>query len=226
MKKALTPHNLKGHSPQASDKLMKSCSQARPRALKREHTGFTLIEILIAISIFFIVIVSVVGIFVSALKQQRKSLNRVYLLNHSSYVTEYLSRALRMVRKDRDGQCIGTANLNFSQPAGPGSLRFLKEEKEAGGTDLVLICQEVYVDNGVLRIKRSTDDTANFVYIEDLSPTDMVVQDIGFAVSGDGQGDDIQPNITFFMLMEAGGTDAESLRFQSSVSQRELDVIY
>ena len=70
------------------------------------NRGFTLVELLITITIFSIVITGFLGLFSSAFKYQKESLNLQYLLSNASYVTEYMSRALRMAKKDLAGDCI------------------------------------------------------------------------------------------------------------------------
>ncbi|GAJ06754.1 unnamed protein product, partial [marine sediment metagenome] len=77
------------------------------------NKGFTLIEILISITIFSIVIIAFLSLFTSAFHYQRESLNSAYLLNSASYLTEYISRDLRMAKKDITGNCI-TEKHNFA----------------------------------------------------------------------------------------------------------------
>ena len=64
------------------------------------NQGFTLVEILVAVGIFFVVIAAPTGFFVSSLKGQQKALSSQELLDQSSYALERISRAIRMARKD------------------------------------------------------------------------------------------------------------------------------
>jgi len=62
--------------------------------------GFTLLELMIAMTLFIVVIVSFMGLFMSAISQQQKNLEKVAILNNASYLLEYISRAIRMAEKD------------------------------------------------------------------------------------------------------------------------------
>ena len=62
-----------------------------------------------------------------------------------------------------------------------------------------------------------------------LNPSDISVDNLEFVVSGDGQvGPELlqQPAVTFALKLSAVGADIEALKFQTSVSQRELDIPY
>ncbi len=74
--------------------------------------GYTLIELLVALAVFTVVIAAPTGFFVSALKGQQKALASQELYDNVSYTLEYISRALRMAKKDLTGSCI-TANMNY-----------------------------------------------------------------------------------------------------------------
>ncbi len=53
--------------------------------------GITLLEILIAISLFSVVIIGAIGLFTSLIKNQQALLDRAFVLNTLSYSTEYMS---------------------------------------------------------------------------------------------------------------------------------------
>jgi len=58
--------------------------------------GYTLIEVLVAVSIFTILVAGPTGLFITALRGQRKALATMEIIDDSSYALEYISRALRM----------------------------------------------------------------------------------------------------------------------------------
>ena len=64
------------------------------------NKGYTLIEILVAVGIFITIIAAPTGFFVSSLKGQQKTLSSQKVLDESSYALEYISRALRMAKKE------------------------------------------------------------------------------------------------------------------------------
>ena len=62
--------------------------------------GYTLIEILVAVGIFTTVIAAPTGFFVSSLKGQQRALASQKLIDNVSYSLEYVSRTLRMAKKE------------------------------------------------------------------------------------------------------------------------------
>jgi len=72
---------------------------------KRKDLGITLIEILMASFVFSLIIMIVSGIFITNYGIQRKTYAVQTVLAESSYSIEYMSRLLRMARKDIKGIC-------------------------------------------------------------------------------------------------------------------------
>ena len=184
--------------------------------------GFTLIELLITITIFSIVGAGFLELFGSAFREQRKTLNLQYLLSNTSYVSEYMSRALRMAKKDgSSGSCTGTSYLNYA--ATTNGIRFLNYDEK---------CQEFKLDsqNNQLRVGIST--STNPPVSEDFMPLtpleDLVVQDIKFEISGAVQPpeDYSQPKVTFILKIKTKELKPQELNLQTTVSQRDLDVKY
>ena len=59
------------------------------------NKGFTLIELIVVMTVFLLVIGAAMGIFISIVQNQKKILSEQELLNQISYVEEYMSKALR-----------------------------------------------------------------------------------------------------------------------------------
>jgi prepilin-type N-terminal cleavage/methylation domain-containing protein len=68
-----------------------------------KSNGFTLLEMLVAISVFSVVIIVVVGLFVSGSSSQRKIIEMHSVQNEAAYLMEMMSRELRMA-SDISGQ--------------------------------------------------------------------------------------------------------------------------
>ena len=172
--------------------------------------GFTLIELLITITIFSIVITAFLGLFGSAFHWQRKSLSQFYLLNNASYLTEYISRALRMAKKDLTGSCIAP-KYNYENPGGDSSkIRFLNYNEE---------CQEFFLQNGVLKVKKSGVTLP-------LTPSNLIVESLKFEINGESQNDQLQPKVTFVLKLKTSQQPSQIINLQTTVSQRDLDVQY
>jgi len=89
-----------------------------------EQRGISLIEMLAAVTVFVITVGAISGIFISAIRNQRRILATQELLDQTSYVLEYMGRALRMAKRDSNGTCISLGK-NYENPSGISSIRFL-----------------------------------------------------------------------------------------------------
>lgn len=183
--------------------------------------GYTLIEILVAISIFFIVIAAPTGLFVGSLKGQQKALSTQELLDNVSYNLEYISRAIRMAKKDLAGDCIEEGS-NYENPGyNISKIRFLNYRGH---------CQEFLLYNDRLGIKISTDeDEENLGEFLPLTSDDLEIESVKFQLSGQKQGDIFQPQATIFLKIRGKGLSPElqpEIKIQTTITQRNLDVTY
>ena len=174
------------------------------------NKAFTLIEVLIGISIFMVVIVSFLGLFGSAFSAQRRNLNAAYLLDNVSFTAEYMSRAIRMAQKDLLGTCIGSKN-NFE--IGTNSIKFLNCQP------IICICQEFFLQNQVIMVDKNGVS-------QPLTPSNLIVEKLNFEVLGQSQDDLIQPRITFGLQVRTEKEPYQSINIQTTVSQRQLDIQY
>jgi len=170
--------------------------------------GFTLIELLITITVFSLITVTSLQLFSSAFKEQRKTLARTYLLSEASYATEYISRALRMAKKDLDGVCI-SAKHNFTLPS-QDHVIFMNYNGE---------CQEFFLENNLLKVKK-------FGVSQSLIPSNLFVENLKFEILGESQDDTLQPRVTFVLLLKTTEPELQELKLETTVSQRNLDVKY
>ena len=166
------------------------------------NKGFTLIEMLVAIAIFVFTVASVSGVFVTALKAQRRSIAYQQLLDQSSYLMEYISRSIRMAKKDNiSGTCTGTAKLNYEFSGQCLKFRNYKD-----------LCQQFCLDGSRMKNEKG----------EYLTSDSLNVLSFSVTLSGATQNDDIQP-MTIISIDIQGKGDA-AIKIQTSVSQRNLDV--
>ena len=167
-------------------------------------------------TIFSIVIIVSLGLFSSAFKEQRRSMGSAYLLNEASYVTEYMSRALRMVKKDLAGTCIDS-KYNYQNPGGDASkIRFLNYHEK---------CQEFILDGNELKVGVSSSAYPP-TEKDFLTPSNLVVEDLNFKISGGTQDDNLQPKVTFILKIKTKELESQELNLQTTISQRDLDVKY
>ena len=186
-------------------------AQAWAAKYRNTQRGVTLIEILVVITTLAIFMTAVVSLFASAMTEQRKGMDRAYLLNQGSFVAEYVSRALRMAQKDVTGGCI-TAGANYEITRGGNGIKFLNYRTSDN-------CQEFYVEDKVLKVVK-------YGVIQNLTPSGLSVESLIFNISGEAQNDRFQPKVTFSWRFRSTGLMPQDLILQTTISQRELDVLY
>jgi type II secretory pathway component PulJ len=186
---------------------------------KDQEKGYTLIEVLVASTLFFVVIAGPTGLFISSMRSQARTLALRETVDNTSHVMEYMSRFLRMARKDIDGTCI-TSGKNYENLGGDLSkVRFLNYDG---------FCQEFSLTNDRLEVKKSIDgNSSNLGTGNYLTSDDLIISFLNFKLSGEGQEDDLQPRLTIvFEISKKGQPETSRTRIQTTISQRNLDVTY
>ena len=85
----------------------------KSQGIKKEQ-GFTLVELLISVAIFSLIVGGVVNILSSTFVVQRKSLASQELVGQTSFVAEFMSRALRQAQKEFNAPgCLSTIKDNY-----------------------------------------------------------------------------------------------------------------
>ncbi|MGC9031452.1 MAG: type IV pilus modification PilV family protein [Minisyncoccia bacterium] len=176
----------------------------------KNKKGFTLVELLTAITIFSISIVGFLNLFSWSIKYQRESLIEGYLIDSTSYFFDYLTRSLRMAQKDIQGSCTGNARLNYFVSDDLKRIKFLNSKGE---------CIEFYLESNNLKISKSEISLP-------LLPQDIILEDIKFFVSGQLQEDNLQPKITISAKIKNNENPPKVFYVQTTISQRQLDVQY
>ncbi len=174
-----------------------------------KEKGFTLIESLVAVVVFLIALTALMGVFASALRNQRYILASQQLLDQSSYALEYMSKSLRMAKEDEGGNCIGSGDTY--EGFNGESLEFKNQRKE---------CQTFSLTSGELLDRRYSLEEGD-VYDDGILPLlsdSFEVSRFGVSISDSGQ-----PRVT--VLLDIVGKemkDKPRIRLQTTVSQRDL----
>jgi prepilin-type N-terminal cleavage/methylation domain-containing protein len=187
-------------------------------------TGFTLIEVLVSLVLFSLILVMVLGFFGYAIKSQKKALAAQEISDQISYVIEYMSRSMRMARKDTLGTCIaaGKNYENTTPMAGYSCVRFLSYNDK---------CQEFCFDSNneqLIRRKSVNNGSGGLNGTEvDLTSSKLKINSAKFNLIGDEVvNNTIQPRVTIFMDAEKQNTNPAfnaTVKIQSTISQRNLD---
>lgn len=191
-----------------------------PDRFLNNNKGFSLIEMLVVVFIFSLIIGSVMGVFVSAIKIQKYNLSHQQLLNQVSYAMEYVERSIRMAVK-ADGTECSFSNQNYRLLDSNRRIQF-KRYMGMQGSNPVYVCQEYYLDSDLLTSYNDDIYSTSLPLISD----EYEVTFLRFNAIGEaGPPDNTQPRITIVMEVQGKilGPDPK-MRIQTTVSQRNLDI--
>ena len=176
---------------------------------------------LVAVTIFTLVIGSTTGLFISAIRSQAKALAAQKLLDETSYTIEYMSRFLRMAVKDKGGSCLtqpAQPGFNYQNPEGDvSSIRFIDYHGK---------CHEFFLDSGFLKERVSTNGSYDPGRPAlELTSEDFEVSSLNFNLSGqEGPPDEIQPRATISLTIGKKPDLKPKITIQTTISQRNLDL--
>jgi prepilin-type N-terminal cleavage/methylation domain-containing protein len=214
--------------------------------------GFTLIELVVVMAVFMFIIGAAIGIFISIVQAQKKVLAEQQLLNQVSYAEEYMSKALRMAKKDTGGTCLvdnsptspnpgyyyQNSNYLLTRPdTGTGFFTGIKFINSSDGDS----CDEYYLNTTsspyVLEEIKENGSTA-----VPLTSSNMQINFVRFGLDGsngatgspnpisdqDNENIDfssLQPRVSIVMSINIPGDSQSPTRIiQTTISQRNLNV--
>jgi len=184
--------------------------------------GFTLIEMMIALVIFSLTIVGISGVYITGIRGQRMIISGERSIDQSSYALEYMSRALRMAKKQSIDlpNCLPNTGNNFELLNGGQGIKFINSLE---GFD----CQRFYLLNGQLMQEKGLLTPSP--QVSELTSASLEVTRLAFNVTGGSETDNLQPRVTVSMVLRLKSARANEdplVRVQTTISQRNLDVQY
>lgn len=186
--------------------------------------GITLVELIVAISIFALIVPLATNLLVSIVQNQRKILTQQDLLDQTNYVAEYMSRALRTAVKGSGTSCAGTvAYAYYDETEKEKSVEFINHNNLSGD-----ICQVFHLDNGVLEeIKTNLNGVP--ISTNNLLSSAYKINSFKVFISpepGTFPAAKYQPRVTFYLDVQANTQEANppEVKVQTTVSQRNLDI--
>jgi len=174
--------------------------------------SFTLIEVVVTISVLSMVTLTIVGIFSTVVGMQKKVMGIQDVQNSARFLMESLSRELRMAIIDDTGDCLPVAGLTFTIAAAGGTaLRFKNYKHEC--------VQYSFVPVGGI-IQKTINDGGGPVTMN-ITENNIKVNQLKFFVRDNRVGGE-HPFVTIFMeLTKPNFSDEErTIRMQTSLSAR------
>ena len=176
--------------------------------------GFTLIEMLISVTIFTVVMGAGSGMFISALRAQQVAVANQNLVESTRFAIEYMSRQIRLAQRDTSGTCTLAPNTFYMTSGGGSSLAFINSQSQC-----IIFSLSVTNDISV------SIDGAFPVLIT--SHTAVNIAGLTFIISGETRSDSLQPRVTIVIEARSVG-DPEGIEtstdIQTTVSTRAIDV--
>lgn len=211
----------------------------------QKNKGFTLIEVMVVTAVILFVIGAAVTVFIAIIQYQRRTLAEQELLSQTSYLTEYMSKALRMAKKDLAGDCLideygnHYPGYNYLLTRKDMTSGFYKGIKFINQSDNES-CEEFYFDNSdpnspILKEARWNERT--LLSTTSLTSTKLKVNAVRFGINGtpgrntgvDGasEADNKQPRVSIVIDIQAQGLEANLPRkiIQTTISQRNLNFL-
>lgn len=188
---------------------------------KEKQKAFTLIELMVSITLFSVVILIAIGALMMVIDSSHQAKTIKSVINNLHIVVEGMSREIRMgydytCSADSEGDIVTEEEGGTDCPNGDNKIGF--HTKENNGWALYKLeggAIERYLNEGVNR------DDGGFLRITDES---IKVENLTFTVVGTDPGDNIQPRVLINITGEAKITEDFKTKFsiQTTVSQRNL----
>lgn len=169
----------------------------------QSHRGFTLMEVMVSVSIFAIVVTIGIAALLTINKNYRKSQSDRQAIDNLTYVLESMSRRIRTA---------GAWDTSIVYGGGATSVFSVKDQ------DGILVTYELDPNTNI--IKMTTDDGQGTI---DLTPEDSQVSTLTF-VPFKGAGGTGQPYVQINVQgVVNNGKQQANFQFQTSVSKRTFE---
>lgn len=171
--------------------------------------GFTLIELMTAVSIFIIVMTISMGSIISVFDANRKSRSLKTVLGNLNLAVESMSKEMRFGKNYHCG--LGTVTMPQNCPGGDTLMSFLSSDG----------VQITYRLNGGAIEKQ----VGAGGYVRVTAP-EVVIDNLTYYVLGAGTGNTLQPKVLVLIKSHVGetGRGRSDFTLETLVSQRALDI--
>lgn len=174
-----------------------------------EVEGFTLVELMVAISIFTIVMTISMGSIISVFDANRKSQSLKTVMTNLNLVVESISKEMRYGKNYHCGS-LGSLTVPRNCQMGDTFISFLSSEDTQITYKLNDQTIEKEVDNG------------GFIAV---TAPEIIIDDITFYTLGASSNDTLQPKVIIKINGHSGRNKGRSdFTIQTLVSQRVLDI--
>lgn len=172
--------------------------------------GFTLIEIMVAVSIFSMVMLVAIGAVLSVVSANKKSQALNSVLGSLNFALEGMMRDLRT---GYDYDCGATGSVSDCPTASSDSIGFISEQTNSS------VEYGLHSSGASGRIYKQVNGLSL-----DITPPEINISKLDFYVVGTDHTDDIQPRIVIIIRGVYNGFGSlTDFNLQTMVSQRKVD---
>ncbi len=194
----------------------------------RKYSGFTLIEMMVALSLFTIVVTIAVGALLSLIGSSKGVQNEQSVMATLTFVLDSMTREIRT------GTEYYCSNSNFNNQESINNGKDCAVSEKGGvsftesGSSLSASSKRIayYYDSGSKSIMRQIGDNSSSNPPESIVSNGITITNAEFSVTGtarlDPSGDTVQPTVT--IILEAQDEMGASTTLQTTITQRELDI--
>ncbi len=188
--------------------------------------GFSLIEVLVSMSIFATVVTIGVGSLLVLIDANAKAQNTQAVINNVAFVVDSMVRDIRTGFYYQCTASSGSLNLTTNTqatancPTGAGNFAFTETGASLTGVEGGRIGYRFNAADG--SIERNVRNTG----WRRITAPDVVIDTFDFVVTGAAASDDISPVVTIFISGQAGeitGIDS-AFELQTTITQQSLDI--
>lgn len=182
---------------------------------KAADSGYTLIELLVAIGLFLVVVTIAVGGFTRALRTQRQVQQLIAAQSNVSLAIEQMAREIRTGTNFCDGTVVDGASMTCSSVTDPVELKF----RNALGKIVAYRLKAGAIERGVRDV---VGGTVNF---QKITGENANIQYLNFRLFGNRPGSDYPPRITISLGVSPRGDvgiSSVTVDLQTTVSARNI----
>jgi len=182
------------------------------RRYNHNKKGFSLIEMLLAISIFVIIMLSATRIFQLVVQGQRQAIAAYHVQENLKYFFEVMSKEVRMATMDTSDTCYPFGSVDELYRAEEDNLYFKNFEGK---------CVHYFIENdeGINRFKIKRDESSGYI-----TTTSININSLKFIVKANTVGglQGQQPSVTVNLQAEAMAPelDKSEMTLQTTITSR------
>jgi prepilin-type N-terminal cleavage/methylation domain-containing protein len=185
------------------------------RRVKKTNRAFTLIEVMVSVSIFAVVMLVSTGAIFSIVQANKKTHSLKSVMTNLNFALESMMRDIRVGTKyscGGGGDCYPT----------PGTVFTFKANRDVNGDGVANDNDKIQFSLVGTQIQKEIQGNGVKDYL--ITAPEINIQSLKFYVFGSAANDQKQPKVVITIQGNAGtGTDQSNFTIETTVSQRSID---